>query len=143
MNSYLRCGRTSNFHEESGPGANFNRKVCQSSKEDRWITLFRDGLVHAEMNLLRGSFLESLANSRGHKSVMSSVVLLRLLQGQLDDVPPHLYPVSVGWYRCIPAYSVIRSKIVVENRKFLIKSCECYAIFMSIIIKCHFENLRD
>lgn len=134
MNNYLRCGRTSNFHEESGPGANFNRKVCQSSKEDRWITLFRDGFVHAEMNLLGGSFLESLANSRGHKSVMSSVVLLRLLQGQLDDVPPHLHPVSVGRYRYIPAYSVIKSKIVVEN---LIKLCECYIIFflMSIIIK--------
>lgn len=127
MSNYLRCGRTSNFHEESGPGSNFNRKVCQSSKEDRWITLFRDGLVHAQMNLLRGSFLESLANSHGHKSVMPSVVFLRLLQGQLDHVPSHLYPVSVGRYRYIPAYSAIRSKIVVENRKFLIElDSECY-----------------
>lgn len=136
MNNYLRCGRTSNFHEESGPGSNFNRKVCQSSKEDRWITLFRDGLVHAQMNLLRGSFLESLANSRGHKSVMPSVVFLRLLQGQLDHVPSHLYPVSVGRYRYIPAYSAIRSKIVVENRKFLIElDSECYIMLFLIIIK--------
>lgn len=104
--SYLRIHGTSNFDEKSCSGANFDGKIAESSYKYRRFALVDTlrGILYVQTDFASGfdifvaRYRQTRRQLRGDEGVATCIVLLRLFQGQLNDVSTGLYLIAVRWH---------------------------------------------